>query len=54
MRSWIKVVEMRFLPRLSRLSLRDRVRNLFIEEGLRVELPGMHPVQLFVEMFWAC
>ncbi|KAF7652554.1 hypothetical protein LDENG_00095270 [Lucifuga dentata] len=37
-RSWIQAAEMRFLRRVSGLTLRDRVRSSDIREGLGVEL----------------
>ncbi|KAF7644066.1 hypothetical protein LDENG_00228770, partial [Lucifuga dentata] len=41
-RSWIQAEEMRFLRRVSGLTLRDRVRSSDIQEGLRVEPLLLH------------
>uniref|UniRef100_A0A3B3QX38 Reverse transcriptase domain-containing protein n=1 Tax=Paramormyrops kingsleyae TaxID=1676925 RepID=A0A3B3QX38_9TELE len=70
MRSQVQAAKMSFLHRVAGLSLRDRVRSSFIQDGLRVEplllriersqmrwlglLLRMPPGRLPGEVFWAC
>lgn len=36
-KSWMQVAEVNFLPRVTSLSLGDRVKSVVIQDGLRVE-----------------